>query len=189
MNDDLKKLVNVWNIASIILLITASAAFGAWLYNIIDVVRLAVVMTGIMMMQATILLVRIWSIRKQIKNGDYSWIESGVLIPRSKLSNVNVKCGEELFSKGITPTNINRMKKCVFKLYIEIDDFPKEPIMFLDRSYMSESNTMTFNKGQNLVKGHLYAFDIPSISGEILNFRFSENGTIKTFTLQEVYIP
>lgn len=189
MNDDLKKLVNVWNIASTILLIIASVAFGAWLYNIIDVVRLAIVMTGIMMMQATILLIRIWSIRQQIKNGDYSWIESGVIIPRSKLTNTNVKVGEGLFPKGITPTNINPFRKCMFRLLIEIDDFPEETLMFLDRKYKLHADTIMFNKGKSLAKGREYMFDIPSISGEILNFRFSQSGTIKKFSLEELYIP
>lgn len=189
MNDNLKKLINIWNIISFILLIISFITFGAWSYGIIDVVRMAVVTTGIMIMQATVLLIRILSIRNQIKNGDYSWIESGVIIPRSKLSNVNVKSGEGLFPKGITPTNINHMKRCVFRLFVEIEDFPEEPMMYLDRTYRLQSNTMTFNSGKNLIKGHLYAFDIPAISGEILNFRLSQSGIIKTFTLEELYIP
>lgn len=189
MDDNLKRFVNVWNITSTIILIISFIAFGAWIYGIIDVVRMAIVMTGLMMMQATILLIRILSIKRRIDRGDYSWVESGVIIPRSKLTNVNVKVEEDLFSKGITPTNINPFKKCIFRLLIEIDDFPEETFMFLNRTYKSKVDTATFNKGQSLVKGREYIFDIPSISGEILNFRFSQSGTIKKFSLEELYIP
>lgn len=189
MDDNLKRFVNIWNIVSTIILIISFIAFGAWIYGIIDVVRMAIVMTGLMMMQATVLLIRILSIRNRIKNGDYSWIESGVIIPRSKLTNVNIKVGEDLFPKGITPTNINPFKKCVFRLLIEIDDFPEETLMFLNMTYKSKADTLTFNKGKSLAKGHEYLFDIPSMSGEILNFRFSQSGTIKKFSLEELYIP
>lgn len=189
MNDNLKRFVNVWNITSTILLIISFVAFGAWICGIIDVVRMAIIATGLMIMQATVLLIRILSIKNRINNGDYSWVESGVIIPRSKLTNVNVKVGEDLFSKGITPTNMNPFKKCMFRLLIEIDNFPEETLMFLNRKYKSKADTATFNRGQSLVKGHEYIFDIPSISGEILNFRFSQSGTIKKLSLEELYIP
>lgn len=189
MDDNLKKFVNVWNIASIILLMTSFIAFGAWIYGIIDAVRMAIVMIGITVMQVTILIIRILSIKRKIDRGDYSWIESGVIIPRSRLTNMSVKVGEDILPKGVTPTNVNPFKKCVFRLIIEIDDFPEETLMSVNRTYRSKTDTIAFNKGKNLVKGREYTFDMLSISGEILNFRFSQSGTIKKFLLEELYIP
>lgn len=189
MNDNLKRFLNVWDIASTILLIISFIAFGTWSYGIIDIVRMAIIMVGLTMMQAAILLIRIYSIKRKVDRGDYSWIESGVIIPRAKLTNKSVKVGEDLFPKGITPTNINHFRKCMFRLLIEIDDFPEETLMFLDRKYKLHADTIMFNKGKSLAKGREYMFDIPSISGEILNFRFSQSGTIKKFSLEELYIP
>uniref|UniRef100_A0A6M3MB42 Uncharacterized protein n=1 Tax=viral metagenome TaxID=1070528 RepID=A0A6M3MB42_9ZZZZ len=151
---------------------------------------MAVIFLGLFVMQLIINAIRKYVFRNRAKRVGMGLVSyAKVIVPRGEFVDLGVKAGEDLYEKGIIPTNALSKRECVYIVEIEIGEFKEAPVLILSSTYHSKTAVHELNNGMGLSNRVSYMFNIVARSGEFINFQFNSGGIVKKFVVNEYYIP
>ncbi|MDP2754630.1 MAG: hypothetical protein Q8P40_09615, partial [Nitrospirota bacterium] len=95
----------------------------------------AVILLGLVVMQQIITAIRDFVLKNRDKrNGMHLLSCAKVMIPRGEFVDLGVKAGEDLYEKGIIPTNALSKRECVYIVEVEIGEFKEAPVLIVPHS-------------------------------------------------------
>ena len=152
--------------------------------------NMAVILLGLVVMQQIITAIRDFVLKNWDKrNGMHLLSCAKVMVPRGEFVDLGVKAGEDIYEKGIIPTNALSKRECVYIVEVEIGEFKEAPVLILSSTYHSKTAVHELNNGMGLSNRGWYMFNIVARSGEFINFQFNSGGIVKKFVVNEYYIP
>lgn len=150
----------------------------------------AEILVGLIVMQQIITAMRDFVLKSRAERSGMHLLSSAkVMVPRGEFVDLNVKAGEDLYEKGIIPTNAHPKRECVYIVEVELGEFNEAPLLILSSTYNSKTAVHKLNNSMGLSNRGPYMFNIVARSGEFINFQFSSGGIVKKFLVNEYYIP
>ena len=174
-------------ILSFVAMISSVAAFVAEWFGYIRAEYANTIMAVTFIVQAVLMAVLI---RRVAKGGIVSRtvMSTGVVIPKNRFNDKNISGDKEILSHSIKP--VHPWKDSIFTVVMELaPDTENRPLKFyIIRKYSNDE----YEQGIDIIEPSdslKHVFRLTIDPKELINFKLSRDAIIKSFTVDELYIP
>lgn len=178
-------------ILSFVAMISSVATFMAELFGYIRAEYANTIMALTLMVQAVLMAILIRRVAKSLPPGGMlskAAISTGVVIPKNRFNDKNISGDKEILSHSIKP--VHPWKDSIFTVVMELaPDTENRPLKFyIIRKYSDNE----YEQGIDIIEpsdSSKHVFRLTIDPKELINFKLSRDAIIKSFTVDELYVP
>lgn len=165
-------------IISIGLMIPAAGSLALWLSGLLNIIYMAIINWIVFLAEFVIFIIAI----KTSINDRYA----NVIIPRASCEERYIRAETNIFSNFLIP--INPRRDCIYRIQLQLKDFKNYPKFSMIRKCEKDECIHELNKDIELDTEFVHVFEVAINRKERLNFKFSEDVTIKYLLIEELYM-
>lgn len=178
-----KTLIKVIRILALIIWIPAIASYILFSFGKLKLEYMVVINLSVLILEVILFIISMKIISKYTKT-----VTKGVVVPKGKFDDMYIVANNEILSHGVKP--IHPWKDSIFRVIMElVPDAEDRPLKF----YIIRKCSMDACEQEiDIIKpsdSSKHVFELNIDPKELINFKFSRDTIVKSFTVDELYIP
>ncbi len=181
--DDIVNIRLIISLFSLIMLVLNAISLSTNMITMWQMLIMNTIAAAIMMIMISFYVYKIY---KMSKSGNIPIIpQTKVVIPKVHIEDEFISANAELLKKNIIPTN--PFRACVIRISMEIYESMEQLGVYVLR--LKESKTIESMMKSNFAAFGTYTIDTFVLPGETVNFKFDCDVYIRSFAVDELYVP